>query len=52
MKVNDKEKEIYFLQWKGFKAGTTIPVFLQADVDVFLFGFSVDSKNKPGCHVQ
>lgn len=52
MKVSDKEKEIYFLHWKGFKAGTTIPVFLQPDVDVFLFGFNVNSKNKAGCHTQ
>lgn len=40
MKANDREKEtwLYFLQGKGFQTGTTILVFLQHDVNVFLFG--------------
>lgn len=39
-KANDKQKETwpYFLQWKGLQTGTTTLVFLQHDVDAFLFG--------------
>lgn len=39
MKANDKQKETWpcFLQWKSFQAGTTILLFLQPDIDVFLF---------------
>lgn len=39
-KANDKQKETwpYFLEWKGLQTGTTTLVFLQHDVDAFLFG--------------